>query len=91
MLLIDGAIHSQFNLNSPNLHIRNGVGVLPDGKILFALSKEKINFYQFAQFFQDNGCQNALYLDGFVSRTYLPSQQWVQEDGKYGIIIAQVE
>lgn len=35
--------------------------------------------------------QNALYLDEFVSRTYLPSKNWVQEDGRYGIIIAQVE
>ncbi|MEM1216731.1 MAG: hypothetical protein AAGJ82_13640 [Bacteroidota bacterium] len=40
---------------------------------------------------RENGCQNALYLDGFVSRTYLPAKDWVQEDGRYGIIIAVVE
>ncbi len=91
MLLINGAIHPEFNEGSTNLHIRNGVGVLPDGQVLFAMSKEKINFFDFARFFQEHGCQNALYLDGFVSRTYLPGQNWVQEDGRYGIIIAQIE
>lgn len=91
MLLINGKIHPKFNEPSTNLHIRNGVGILPDGKLLFGISKEKINFFHFAQFFKENGCQNALYLDGFVSRTYLPSKNWVQEDGKYGIIIAQVK
>jgi len=32
-----------------------------------------------------------LYLDGFVSRTYLPSQNWKQEGGSFGIIIAEIE
>ncbi|WP_367388043.1 phosphodiester glycosidase family protein [Lewinella sp. LCG006] len=91
MLLVNGEIHPKFNEGSTNLHIRNGVGVLPTGQVLFAMSKEKINFFHFAQFFQKHGCQNALYLDGFVSRTYLPGKNWVQEDGRYGIIIAQVE
>jgi len=35
------------------------------------MSKEEINFYDFAKYFQNLGCKNALYLDGFVSRTYL--------------------
>lgn len=91
MLLIDGEIHQKFNEASSNLHIRNGVGILPNGNLLFAMSKKEINFFNFAQFFKRNGCQNALYLDGFVSRTYLPSKNWVQEDGKYGIIIAQIK
>ncbi len=91
MLVIDGQLHPKFNDGSPNVHIRNGVGVLPNGQLLFAMSKEKINFYSFAKFFQQNGCKNALYLDGFVSRTYLPSKKWVQEDGKFGVIIGEVE
>ncbi len=91
MLVIDGQIHPAFNEPSKNVHIRNGVGLLPDGRLLLAMSKEKINLYGFAKFFLDNGCQNALYLDGFVSRSYLPSQQWIQEDGKFGIIIAEFE
>ena len=91
MLLIEGKIHPKFRTHSENIHIRNGVGVLPNGNILFAMSKEKVNFYRLASFFKDNKCRNALYLDGFVSRTYLPSKNWTQEDGLYGIIIGEVE
>ncbi len=91
MLVINGKMHPKFNLGSKNVHIRNGVGILPNGNLLFAMSKEKINFYDFASFFQNNGCKNALYLDGFVSRTYLPSKDWIQEDGGYAIIMAEVE
>ncbi len=91
MLLIDGEIHSKLTEGSENLHIRNGVGILPDGKVLFAISKERINFYDFASFFKANGCQNALYLDGFVSRMYLLSKGWNLLDDKFGVIVGEVE
>lgn len=87
MLVIDGKIHSAFKENSTNLNIRNGVGILPNNSIMFAMSKEAINFYQFAEFFRKNGCKNALYLDGFVSRTYLPEKKWIQTDGNFGVLI----
>lgn len=87
MLVIDGQINSLFIANSTNLNIRNGVGILSDNKILFAMSKEAINFYDFASYFKSMGCKNALYLDGFVSRTYLPEQNWIQTDGNFGVII----
>ncbi len=48
MLVIDGQIHPQFRQGSQNVNIRNGVGILPDGKVLFAMSKKEINFYDFA-------------------------------------------
>ncbi len=89
MLVIDGKLHSAFQKNSTNLNIRNGVGVLPDGKIMFVMSKKEINFYDFATYFQNAGCKYALYLDGFVSRTYLPEKNWSQTDGDFGIIIAE--
>jgi uncharacterized protein YigE (DUF2233 family) len=91
MLVIDGALHSKFNKGSKNLNIRNGVGVLPNGQLLFAMSKKKINFYDFATYFKDNGCENALYLDGFVSKTYLPSKDWEQLEGDFGVIIGVTE
>lgn len=87
MLVIDEQIHSAFKEGSTNLNIRNGVGILPNNKIVFAMSKEKINFYDFATYFQRLGCKNALYLDGFVSRTYLPEKKWTQTDGNFGVII----
>ncbi|GAL86003.1 hypothetical protein MYP_3232 [Sporocytophaga myxococcoides] len=91
MLVIDGQIHPALQKGSKNLNIRNGVGILPDGNILFALSKNEINFYDFAQYFKDEGCKNALYLDGFVSRAYIPEKNWIQTDGNFGVIIGVTE
>jgi uncharacterized protein YigE (DUF2233 family) len=87
MLVINGEIHPAFNNGSKNLHIRNGVGILPDNTILFAMSKKEINFYDFAEYFKSLGCKNALYLDGFVSRTYLPEKDWTHQDGTFGVLI----
>jgi uncharacterized protein YigE (DUF2233 family) len=87
MLVIDGAIHPQFTNGSSNINIRNGVGILPNGNVVFAMSKQKINFYDFAMFFKNLGCKNALYLDGLVSRTYLPEKSWIQLDGDFGVMI----
>lgn len=87
MLVIDGAIHSAFKQGSTNLNIRNGVGILPDGKVLFAMSKEPINLYDFASYFLQKGCKQALYLDGAVSRTFLPEKNWEQLDGDFGVMI----
>ncbi|MDU1890543.1 MAG: phosphodiester glycosidase family protein [Dysgonomonas sp.] len=87
MLVIDGELHSGFKKGSPNLHIRNGVGILPDNSIIFAMSKSKVNFYDFASYFKSLGCKNALYLDGYVSRTYLPEKNWIQMDGNFSVII----
>jgi uncharacterized protein YigE (DUF2233 family) len=37
------------------------------------------------------GCRNALYLDGFVSRCYLPEKNLTQLDGDFGVMIGVVE
>ena len=87
LLLINGVINTTFTATSPNVNIRNGAGILPDGRVLFAMSKKPINFYDFASYFKNRGCRNALYLDGLVSRTYLPAENWVQTDGDFGVII----
>ncbi len=87
MLLVDGHIHPAFKEGSENTNIRNGVGILPNNKIVFAMSKREINFYDFANYFKKLGCKNALYLDGFVSRVYLPEKNWTQMDGNFGVII----
>lgn len=87
MLVIDSQMHPDFTYKSSHVNIRNGVGILPNGIILFAMSKQEINFYDFAQFFLSKGCKNALYLDGFVSRCYLPEKNWVQMEGEFGVLI----
>ncbi len=87
MLVIDGKIHPAFKENSTNLNIRNGVGILPDNEIVFAISKKKITFYEFAKYFQDLGCKSTLYLDGYVSKMYFPEKEWMNSDGNFGVII----
>lgn len=91
MLVINNKIHHKFMPNSKNIHIRNGVGVLPNGDLLFTISKEIINFYTFATFFKSHGCKNALYLDGFVSKMYLPEKGLTNKEGLFGVIIAEIE
>lgn len=87
MLIDEGKINSIFQQNSTNLNIRNGVGILKNGNPVFIMSKKEINFYHFALLFKNLGCENALYLDGFVSRAYFPQEKWIQEDGDFGVII----
>lgn len=89
MLLIDGEVHTAFNEGSKNRYIRNGVGILPNGKVLFAISNKAINFWDFAHFFKKNGCENALYLDGAISQCYLPEKGLQNLGGKFGVIIAE--
>jgi uncharacterized protein YigE (DUF2233 family) len=87
MLLIEGKINPIFKINSKNLNIRNGVGILPNNNIVFAISENEINFYDFANYFKKLGCKNALFLDGYVSRAYIPSKKIFQTDGDFGVII----
>lgn len=91
LLVIDGQLHPAFRAGSRNLNVRNGVGLLPDGRVIFAMSRQPVSFYDFARYFQQLGCRQALYLDGFVSRTYLPAAGWAQTDGDFGVIIGVVE
>jgi uncharacterized protein YigE (DUF2233 family) len=91
MLVVDGSIHKAFNKNSTNLNIRNGVGILPNNEILFAMSTKEVSFYEFADFFMRKGCKNALYLDGLVSRMYHPKANWLQTDGNFGAIIGIIK
>jgi uncharacterized protein YigE (DUF2233 family) len=55
------------------------------------MSKKEINFYNFAYQFKELGCTKALYLDGFVSRSYYPKENWIQKDGDFGVMIGITE
>jgi uncharacterized protein YigE (DUF2233 family) len=91
MLLINGKIHPKFRKGSKNVNIRNGVGILPDGRVLFAISKGFITFYDFAMFFKKNGCKNALYFDGVISRIYLPPEYTSLPYSRFGVIVGEVK
>jgi len=51
------------------------------------MSVNKVNFHTFAEFFLAAGCENALYLDGFVSEMYLPEKDLQRTRGAFGMII----
>jgi uncharacterized protein YigE (DUF2233 family) len=91
MLVINGAMHPGFKSSSASYYVRNGVGILPNGKAVFVMSTKPLNFYDFAKHFIELGCQNALYLDGYVSRTYLPSKNFNKLDGDFGVMIGVVK
>ena len=95
MLVIDGALHAAFIVDSNDRKPRNGVGISSLTKVHFVITKGWVNFYEFARFFRDGlGCSNALFLDGGVaSGLYAPElgRNDAPGHGGYGPIIAVVE
>jgi len=92
MLLIDGAYHPAFKKGSQNVNIRNGVGVTADGKrLIFAISEDPTNFYDFALLFKHFGCVDALYLDGAISRVYMPEKGRKDLNGSFASIITLIQ
>ncbi|MFM9853757.1 MAG: phosphodiester glycosidase family protein [Sphingomonadaceae bacterium] len=68
MLVNEGKLHPRFSADGASRYIRNGVGIGPTGQPIFAISKARISFGKFARLFRDHlKCQNALFLDGYVS------------------------
>ena len=90
MLVLDGTINQLFTKGSDNREIRNGVCVLGNDQVLFAISRRPINFYDFASFFKAKGCENALYLDGSISKAYIPSQ-FFSTDGSLGMVMVGIK
>ena len=73
MLVIDGALHPRFLPDSDSLNVRNGVGVTDSGILVAAISNEPVNFHRFGRLFRDVlKTPNALFLDGTISRLYVP-------------------
>ncbi len=74
MLVIDGALHPRFLVDSTSRFVRNGVGTHADGKTaVFAISNSPVTFHQFGSLFRDLlQTPNALYFDGNISRLHAP-------------------
>lgn len=91
LLVIGDSIHPAFNEGSKNKHIRNGVGINDAGEVVFVISNQKTNFYDFALLFRDElNCSNALYLDGAISKMYNEETNRT-EDGKFGVMIGVIK
>jgi len=88
MLLINKKVHPAFKEGSSHLNIRNGVGIISEHEIVFAISHKEVNLFDFAMLFKEKlNCTNALYLDGFVSRAYIPQLKRNDLDGDFGVMI----
>lgn len=84
LLVEKGSINPRFDKLSENKTTRSGVGTKSQSEVLFALSDEPINFYDFAVFFRDTlGCQSALYLDGYISKMLVPELSRNDEGGNF--------
>lgn len=71
LLLHAGQINPSLSPQGTSRLIRNGVGVVSAHEVVFAISEDPINFYDFALLFRDRlKCGDALYLDGNVSSLY---------------------
>jgi uncharacterized protein YigE (DUF2233 family) len=69
MLVIKGRLHPRFIKDYQSKYIRNGVGVDREGRVVFAISNEPVNFHDFGTLFKDElQCPNALYLIGLASK-----------------------
>jgi len=92
MLVRHAVIHRRFSRRSKSLYVRNGVGIDNKGRMVFVISRSPVNMYRFAEFFKKRmRCSNALYLDGSISKMYLPALKRKQLGGNFAVIIAVSE
>lgn len=84
LLLQNGSINPNLIPESKSKKIRSGVGLQNEHKIYFAISNDDINFFDFASFFKNNlNCSDALYLDGVISRVFIPEIERDEKDGDF--------
>jgi uncharacterized protein YigE (DUF2233 family) len=86
ILIVKGKINPQLT-HSPSRTLRNGVGILPNGKVVLISAKQPCTFQEFAGEFLRLGCVNALNLDGGVSNMLSPRTQIWDGCGCYGPFI----
>ena len=73
MLVVDGRIHPKFSVDGESRQRRNGVGMVDEHVMVFAISEGHVNFHSFARLFRDHlRCANALFFDGAISSLHAP-------------------
>ena len=92
LLVIDGKIHPKLIKDGTSKFVRSGVGISRDGlKAIFLISNQAVNFHHFASTFLDHfKIDNALYLDGNISRLYSPKINRIDFGFDIGPIVAVV-
>jgi len=96
MLLESTKIHPAFNRDSKSRLHRNGVGVDNKGQVVFAITEfhagreGEVNLHGFARLFLHLGCQNALFLDGDLSKMVVNPKEKV-DSNLFGAIFVITE
>ena len=91
MLVSQGQVNTTFQENAQSLKIRNGVGI-KNQTLYFVISREPINFYDFAQVFKKQlKIDDALYLDGTISSAYSPQINMPKQHSKLGPMVAWID
>ena len=89
MLVIGGQIHPKFLPDGTSRYTRNGVGVTPDGTVVFAISRDPLSLGSFARFFRDAvDCPDALFFDGAVSSLWAGGGTIIDSGHPAGPIVA---
>ncbi len=93
MLVINGKINAQFTPEKKSQYSRNGVCVTRDKRVWFLVTANFVrsNLYQFALAAKQLGCNNALYLDGNLSKLYLRGQDSIFHFSYFVGILAEVD
>lgn len=93
MLVIDGVLYLCFLEDSDSCYVRNGVGVLLDGQMVwFVISDRVVMFYEFGCLFCDGlGVWDVFYFDGLISRFYVFVLNCVDFGWWFGLIIGYME
>ena len=88
LLLHSGRINPALNPEGTSRLIRNAVGLVNANEVVFVISEDPINFYDFALLFRERlHCLDALYLDGNVSSLYSDSLKRRDEHVPLGPIV----
>lgn len=88
MLKINGVMHHRFNWGSTSRKLRSGVGIY-EGMSVFAITRGRSNFHDFTSLFTEVfECENALFLDGAISKMYDPKLSPKELGGNFGPIIS---
>ncbi|NBV05213.1 MAG: hypothetical protein EBS08_06085 [Cytophagia bacterium] len=93
LLVVNGQINraKAFAPKSSSKTVRNGVGIRKDGRVVMAISNRPVNFHEFALYMQQQGCVNALYLDGGISAMHCPRLGHFGKGRNLGPLLAVVE
>lgn len=67
ILLEDG--HNLCNQSSTSKNIRTGIGYNEKNELVVIATEEKVTPHEFAEMFKQQGCKNAIYLDGYPEKS----------------------